>query len=159
MTYECSRLICTDVHRPNHRISASLPRKRWIWPPQKQQYHSQRTRSRHTIHSKLQYVAVLTYSSKCNASSHRIAHKHCIFHTTIWFLWKLSRPHWSPINQQYLANFVCNWCRLLTNATAMAYPQAAAIQSLLNKATALFAWITHTSPTRSKFDSPLLHDN
>ena len=123
MSYEPSCWICYDLRCPNHCIIASLPRKRWIWPPQKQQYHSQRTRSKRTIQSKLQYVAVLTYSSKCNASSHRIAHKHCIFHTTIWFLWRLSLPDWSPINQQHLANSICNCCRLLTNATAMAYPK------------------------------------
>ena len=146
MSYEPSCLICYDIRCPNHCIIASLPRKRWIWPPQKQQYHSQRTRSRRTIHSKLQYVAVLTYSSKCNASSHRIAHKQCIFHTTIWFLWRLSLPHWMPINQQYLANSICNCCRLLTNAIAMAYPQAAATQSLSKQSHDNICLIIHPTP-------------
>ena len=130
MSYEPSCFICTDLHHPNHCITVSPPRNKWIRPPQKQQYHSQRTRSRHAIHSKLQYVVVRTYSSKCNASFHWISLKHCIFHTTIWFLLRLSLPHWSPINQIYLANSICNCFRLLTNATAMAHPQAAAMQSL-----------------------------
>jgi len=143
----------------NHCIIASLPSKRWIWPPQKQQYHSKRTRSRHTMHSKLQYVVVPTCFQQMQCLVLSNNNWHCIFHSTIWFLWRLSLPHWTSINQQYLPNFICNCCRLLTDATAMAYPQAAAIQSLLNKATARFAWMTHTSPTRSKFDSPLLHDN
>ena len=138
MSYEPSCLICYDLRCPNHCIIASLPRKRWIWPPQKQQYQSERTRSRLAMRSKLQYVVVPTHSSKCNASFHWISHKHCIFHTTIWFLLRLSLPHWLTINQIYLANSICNCCRLLTNATAMAYPQAAAIQSLLKQATTIF---------------------
>ena len=100
MSYEPSCFICTDLHHPNHCITVSPPRNKWIRPPQKQQYHSQRTRSRHAIHSKLQYVVVPTYSSKCNASFHWISLKHCIFHTTIWFLWRLSLPHWLTINKQ-----------------------------------------------------------
>ena len=150
MPFEPNRLISNDLRCPNHCIIASLPRKRWIQPPQKQQYHSQRTRSRHTIDSKLQYVVVPTYSSKCNASSHRITHKHCTFHTTIWFLWRLSLPQWPSINQRHLAISICNCCRLLTNATAMAYPKLLQYNPSLKQSHDNICLIIHPSPQRIK---------
>ena len=150
MPYEPNRSISNDLRCPNHCIIASLPRKRWIRPPQKQQYHNQRTRFRHAMHSKLQYVVVLTYTSKCNVSSHRITHKHCIFHTKIWFLWRLSLPHLLIINQQYLANSICNCCRLLTNATAMAYPKLLQYNPSLKQSHDNICLIIHPSPQRIK---------
>ena len=51
-----------------------------------------------------------------------------------------------PINQQYLANSICNCCRLLTNAIAMAYPQAAATQSLSKQSHDNICLIIHPPP-------------
>ena len=73
MPCECSRLIFNDLRHPTYSITGSSSHNRWIWPNQKRQYLNQRTRSRHAICSKLQYVVVPTYSSKCNVSFHQIS--------------------------------------------------------------------------------------
>ena len=60
MPCECSRSIFNDLRHPTYSITGSSSHNRWILPHQKRQYHNQRTRSRHAIHSKLQYVVVVS---------------------------------------------------------------------------------------------------
>ena len=105
MPCECSRSIFNDLRHPTYSITGSSSHNRWIWPNQKRQYLNQRTRSRHAICSKLQYVVVPTYSSKCNVSFHQISIRIATSTPTISFLWWMILWHQLTINQQIPCQF------------------------------------------------------
>ena len=138
MPCECSRLISNDLRHPTFSITGSSSHNRWIWPHQKRQYHNQRTRSRHAIRSKLQYVVVPTYSSKCNVSSHQISIRIATSTPTISFLWWMILWHQLTINQQIPCQFHLQLFWVACQVLMQRYPKWLQCNPFWSKATAIF---------------------